>query len=48
LSSVTLVKAFAECFPGFAYCFIYSAKSMFPIVLTRDKKDEDGKVRVRI
>jgi hypothetical protein len=29
LSSVTLSKFFAECFPGFAECFRHSAKKLF-------------------
>jgi hypothetical protein len=32
LSSVTLGKDFAECFPDFAECFSQSAKSPIPIV----------------
>jgi hypothetical protein len=31
-SSVTLGKAFAECFPGFTECFRHSAKQSFPVV----------------
>jgi hypothetical protein len=33
LPSVTLGKAFAECFPGFAECFRHLAKRLFPIVV---------------
>jgi hypothetical protein len=33
LSNVTLGKAFANCFPGFAECFRHSAKQWFPVVL---------------
>jgi hypothetical protein len=32
LPSVTLGKAFAECFYGFAECFGHSAKRPFPVV----------------
>jgi hypothetical protein len=32
LPSVTLGKAFAECFEGFAECFGHSAKRSFPVV----------------
>jgi hypothetical protein len=33
LPSVTLGKAFAECFEGFAECFRHSAKLLIPVVL---------------
>jgi hypothetical protein len=32
LPSMTLGKAFAECFYGFAECFGHSAKRLFPVV----------------
>jgi hypothetical protein len=32
LPSVTLGKAFAECFQGFAECFRHSAKRLIPVV----------------
>jgi hypothetical protein len=32
LPSVTLGKAFAECFYGFAECFRHSAKLLIPVV----------------
>jgi hypothetical protein len=32
LPSVTLGKAFAECFYGFAECFRHSAKRLIPVV----------------
>jgi hypothetical protein len=32
LPSVTLGKAFAECFEGFAECFRHSAKRLIPVV----------------
>jgi hypothetical protein len=34
LLSVTLGKAFAECFQGFAECFRHSAKRLIPVVMT--------------
>jgi hypothetical protein len=33
LPSVTLGKAFAACFLGFAECFRHSAKLLIPVVL---------------
>jgi hypothetical protein len=35
LSSVTLGKAFAECFTGFAECFRHSAKQLIPVVVIK-------------
>jgi hypothetical protein len=32
-SVVTLGKAFTECFPGFAKCFIHLAKQLFLVVI---------------
>jgi hypothetical protein len=32
LPSATLGKAFAECFSGFAECFMHSAKAAIPVV----------------
>jgi hypothetical protein len=45
LPSVTLGKAFAECFQGFAECFRHSAKRLIPVVVDqeREKFGADGR-----
>jgi hypothetical protein len=46
LPSVTLGKAFDECFSGFAECFRHSAKQLFPVTRStyvfRDNTKEKG------
>ena len=41
--SVTLGKAFVECFPGFAECFRHSVKKLIPVV-----KVDRGVVRFKL